>query len=262
MTTRVLRSEPLSAHRTAEVPVPATLPLQVTGLGLTLAGRALLTDVSFAVMRGSFSVILGPNGAGKSLLLRLCHGLLVPTAGRISWNGVTPERARISHAFVFQHPVLLRRSAAANIEYPLKVRRVPKAERQARVAEALRVAGMVHLARNAAQRLSGGEQQRLALARAWALRPEVLLLDEPSANLDPNSTVAVEQLIASMCHRGTTVIMTTHDLAQARRLADRVLLLHHGRVVEDGAATAFFSAPQSAEGRAFVSGQLLAGGIP
>lgn len=235
-----------------------TLPLSVEGLGYQAGGRELLAGVSFTVEAGTFNVVLGPNGAGKSLLLRLCHGLINPHGGRIDWHGLPPTRARAYHAMVFQRPVVLRRSVVANVDYPMAIRHVPRAARRQAVQEALEVTGLTHLARMPATRLSGGEQQRLAIARAWVLQPEVLLLDEPAANLDPRSTLAVEMLTNKMCMQGTTVIMTTHDLAQARRLGRRVLFLSRGRLVEDAPAPAFFARPQSAAAQAFLEGKLLA----
>lgn len=235
-----------------------TLPLSVDRLCYRADGRELLSAVSFAVQADTFNVILGPNGAGKSLLLRLCHGLLRPSSGRISWRGLSPAQARARHAMVFQHPVVLRRSVAANVYYPLAVRHVPRSERRDRVREALEVTNLAHLAHAPATRLSGGEQQRLALARAWALRPEVVLLDEPSANLDPRATLDLETLVNTMRTRGTAVIMTTHDLAQARRLSERVLFLNRGQLLEDAAARDFFIRPASPEAQAFLAGELLA----
>ncbi len=235
-----------------------TLPLSVEGLGYRAGGRNLLSEVSFVVQAGTSNIILGPNGAGKSLLLRLCHGLLRPHHGRIAWRDLSPARARVHHAMVFQHPVLLRRSVAANVDYPMAIRRLPRAERRRRVQQALEVTDLARLARSPAARLSGGEQQRLAIARAWVLRPEALLLDEPTANLDPRSTLAVETLISTMRAQGTTVIMTTHDLAQARRLGERVLFLNRGTLVEDAAAPDFFVRPESRDAQAFLEGKLLA----
>lgn len=233
-----------------------TLPLEVHSLGYRAGGRSLLQHVSFAVAAGTFNVILGPNGAGKSLLLRLCHGLLRPGEGTIDWNGLAPEAARRHHAMVFQHPVLLRRTVAANVAYPLAVRGMRRGARRRRVAEALAATGLADLARAPATRLSGGERQRLAIARAWALRSEVLLLDEPTANLDPRATGAIEELVEGLHARGTTILMTTHDLPQARRHAQRVLFLDGGRLVEDAPAEGFFERPASAAARAFLAGKL------
>jgi tungstate transport system ATP-binding protein len=196
-----------------------TLPLSVCGLCYRASGRELLVDVSFTIQPGTLNVILGPNGAGKSLLLRLCHGLLAPQDGRIDWHGLTPGQARAHHAMVLQHPVVLQRSVAANVDYPIAIRHLPRRARRQRVREALEVTGLQDLAKMPATRLSGGEQQRMAIARAWVLQPEALLLDEPCASLDPYSTAAIERLIDSLRQRGATIIMTTHDLAQARRRA-------------------------------------------
>ncbi|TAL87895.1 MAG: ATP-binding cassette domain-containing protein [Rhodanobacter sp.] len=251
-------ADPLNSTIGADTRLTRTLPLSVEGLDYRAGGRDLLTGVSFVVRAGSFNIILGPNGAGKSLLLRLCHGLLRPCSGRVAWHGLTPAQARVHHAMVFQHPILLRRTVAANVEYPMAVRHLPRVERRHLLQEALEATNLKHLARSPATRLSGGEQQRVAIARAWVLRPEVLLLDEPTANLDPRSTLAVENLIAAMHQRGTTVIMATHDLAQARRHAGRVLFLNRGRLIEDAPAQRFFARPGSRDAQAFLEGKLLA----
>lgn len=230
------------------------LPLQVSHLAFEADGTRLLDNVSFTLQAGRRAVLLGPNGAGKSLLLRLCHGLLRPTSGEIRW--AIEGRAR-RQAMVFQRPVMLRRSAIGNITHALAVRGVPRGERAARAEAALALAGLTGLARRPARVLSGGEQQRLALARAWTAGPEILFLDEPTASLDPTATRAIETLIEGFHAAGTTIVMATHDMAQARRIADEILFVHKGRLIERGDADAFFNAPQSEEGRAFVAGELL-----
>ena len=235
----------------------AILPLVVRDLCYEIGGKRLLDNISFRTDAGPRTVVLGPNGAGKSLLLRLCHGLLQPSAGTITWAGAAPETARRCQAMVFQRPVLLRRSTAANITYVLRLQGIPRRQRRSMLLETLEQAGLLSLATRPARVLSGGEQQRLALARAWALKPQVLFLDEPTASLDPAATQAVEALLDHIHHSGTKVIMTTHDLGQARRLADEVLCLHHGRLVEYAPAPTFFSNPQSKEAAAFLEGKLL-----
>ncbi len=235
---------------------PDLLPLRVSELSYAVKGAPLLDRVSFTLDRGSRTVILGPNGAGKSLLLRLCHGLLSPTLGRVDWNdggGCGPGR----HAMVFQRPVMLRRSVAANVEYAVGCHGLAGAARQQRVEEALLLGGLTALGGQPARVLSGGEQQRLAIVRAWACRPSVLFLDEPTANLDPAATGIVERLIAGIDASGTKIVMTTHDLGQARRLAGDVLFLYRGRLLERGPAEAFFTGPATAEARAFIAGGLL-----
>lgn len=233
------------------------LPLRLTSVTFQARGQTLIDGISADLQAAGRSLILGPNGAGKSLLLRLCHGLLRPTAGRIDWAGGNGERVRRRQAMVFQDPVLLRRSAAANIRYPLHLRGTPRGERQAAVDEALARAGLTAVADRPARVLSGGEQQRLAIARAWVTRPEVLFLDEPTSNLDPAATRAIEELILAVARAGTKIVMTTHDLGQARRLADEILFLHHGRLLERTPAADFFAAPRTAEAAAFLKGDLL-----
>ncbi|MFQ5956072.1 MAG: ATP-binding cassette domain-containing protein, partial [Kiloniellales bacterium] len=219
------------------------LPLRLDRVGFAAGGQALIREVTLELGPGPRTLVVGPNGAGKSLLLRLCHGLLRPSAGRITWGGDAAGEAARRQAMVFQRPVLLRRSAAANVRYALALSKVPRGQRAAIVADALAMAGLGALAGRPARVLSGGEQQRLALARAWALGPEVLFLDEPTASLDPAATRAVEEVIRRIAGAGSKIVMTTHDLGQARRLADEVVFLHAGRVVDHAPAPAFFERP-------------------
>jgi tungstate transport system ATP-binding protein len=251
-----IRDEPVSAPPPRADHGP--LPLRLDRVSFEAGGQRLIDDLSLMLEAGTRTLVLGPNGAGKSLLLRLCHGLLRPTAGTIRWARDDPARLRREQAFVFQRPVLLRRSAAANVAYALAVGGVPRAERGERVHAALEQVGLVHLADRPARVLSGGEQQRLALARAWALEPKVLFLDEPTANLDPAATRAIEAFIAAMHARGVKIIMTTHDLGQARRHADEIVFLHKGRLVEHTEAARFFARPDTPEARTFAAGELLA----
>lgn len=229
------------------------LPLRAEGLGFSAGGIAILSDVSLTLEPGAPSIIVGPNGAGKSVLLRLLHGLLVPSAGRVLWAGDAARR----QAMVFQRPVLLRRSVLANAVYPLKLAGIAAAEREPRARAALELVGLAPLADRPARRLSGGEQQRLALARAAALSPEVLFLDEPCASLDPAATRAVEEIVGQLAARGTKIVMTTHDLGQARRLAGEVLFLNRGRLREQTPSVAFFNQPATPEAAAFLRGELV-----
>jgi tungstate transport system ATP-binding protein len=239
---------------------PAILPLRLEAVSYVAGGEALVEEVSLAIGAGPRTVLLGPNGAGKSLLLRLCHGLIRPTTGKVTWlgNGAARNGAFVRHrqAMVFQRPVMLRRSALGNVEYALKLGGWGRAARRVRAVEMLARTGLSALAERPARSLSGGEQQRLALARAWAIEPEVLFLDEPTANLDPAAVKAVEEIIAAIHAAGTKIVMTTHDLAQARRLADEILFLHRGRIAERRPAAEFFAAPSTEAARAFVEGRL------
>jgi tungstate transport system ATP-binding protein len=211
----------------------------------------VLGPLSLEIEAGPSTIILGANGAGKSVLMRLMHGLLVPSTGRVSWSGA---EARRKQAMVFQRPVMLRRSAIRNVLYALDTAGVEDSERVAK--EALAEVGLSHVAHRPARMLSGGEQQRLALARAWALHPEVLFLDEPTASLDPTATREIEAVIRAFDAAGTKVVMATHNLGQARRLGDEVIYLHQGRVVERASVETFFTQPATAEAAAFIKGEL------
>jgi tungstate transport system ATP-binding protein len=234
------------------------LPLVVDRLGFAAGGQTLLADVSWTLRRGSTGVIIGPNGAGKSLLLRLCHGLISPSAGRIEWaraGGITGTVKR--HAMVFQRPVMLRRSARANMLHALAAIGQDRPTREARADAVLARFGLMDLAARPARLMSGGEQQRLAIARAFALSPEVIFLDEPCSHLDPGATRQVEEMLRTLIAEGVTLVMTSHDLGQARRLASEILFLNRGRLVEQGPAAAFFESPQTPEAIAFLKGDLL-----
>ncbi len=239
---------------------PGILPLRLDSVCFEAGGRRLIDGISMELRGGSRTLVLGPNGAGKSLLLRLCHGLIEPSHGSITWAGPGAGNGagEIKHrqAMVFQRPVMLRRSAAANIDYALALRGLGRGERRERVGEVLEKTGLKDLASRPARVLSGGEQQRLALARAWALRPEVLFLDEPTANLDPAASRAVERIIDAIHRGGTKIVMTTHDLGQARRLADEVLFIHGGRLIERADAGQFFEKPRNPAADAFMRGEL------
>ncbi len=236
---------------------PAILPLELRELTFEAGNKRLIKTVSCRFEPGLRTVVIGPNGAGKSLLLRLCHGLIAPTSGAVVWHGPGGADPSRQQAMVFQRPMMLRRSVAANVDYALAIRGVPRAERRERVDEALGHTGLRRLAASPARVLSFGEQQKLALARAWALRPQVLFLDEPTANLDPAATYAVERTIQDIHDAGTRVIMTTHDLGQARRIADEVLFMYRGRLKEKAPAEAFFNGPENDLAGAFLRGELL-----
>lgn len=239
---------------------PASLlPLRLDKVCFEAGGQRLINEISLEFTPGAPTLILGPNGAGKSLLLRLCHGLLQPSSGLVQWQGSAAQNQdmlRFAQAMVFQKPVLLRRSALANVEFPLKLRGLSGTTRRAKAMAALEHVGLAMLAERPARVLSGGEQQRLALGRAWALEPQILFLDEPTAALDPNATRQVEEIIAGIAQGGTKIVMTTHDLGQARRLAADVIFLHRGKLAERSPAPDFFTHPRSEAAQAFLSGNL------
>jgi tungstate transport system ATP-binding protein len=234
----------------------ADLPIELEQVSCTIAGVSILEQISLSLDAGQPTVLVGPNGAGKTTLLRLCMGLMRPSSGHIAFGGRrdAPSERR---AIVFQRPVMLRRSAMGNLRYALAAAGVPRAVRRDRADALLTMVGLSDRAERPARKLSGGEQQRLALARALAKDPQVLLLDEPTASLDPAATKAVEDLIRDIAGRGNKVVMATHDLGEARRLAGEIVLMHRGRVVETGDPATFFSAPKTAEAARFIAGELL-----
>jgi tungstate transport system ATP-binding protein len=239
------------------VRAPASdLPIQFSGVGILAGGVTILDGVSINFTAGAPTVLIGPNGSGKTTLLRAAMGLILPSRGRITWGGreVSPPTRR---AIMFQRPVMLRRSAAANIRYALAAAGVAHAERQQRLAELLSLVGLEALAGRPARQLSGGEQQRLSLARALARDPAVLFLDEPTASLDPAATKAIEDLVRAISARGIKVVMATHDLGEAKRLAGEIVLLHRGSIVESGPTDGFFATPTTEEARKFIAGELL-----
>jgi tungstate transport system ATP-binding protein len=231
------------------------LPLVLERVGYAAGGVRIIEDLSLTVAAGAPTIVLGPNGAGKSVLLRLCHGLFEPSTGRIRTGNAPPTAERT--ALVFQRPVMLRRSALANVTFALARAGVAFARRRERGSELLARVGLAHLAARPARKLSGGEQQRVALARAWARAPQILFLDEPTANLDPAATRAVEEIVREIAAAGVKIVMATHDLGQARRLAGDVVFLHAGRLIEHTPAERFFRAPDSREATAFLQGELL-----
>jgi len=236
--------------------VAAILPLALKDLSFAAGGRTIIDRVSLEIAAGPSTIILGANGAGKSVLMRLMHGLLAPSSGAVLWREQGAKTLRRRQAMVFQRPVMLRRSALANVVYALRAAGTARDECEAQAIEALDSVGLRHRATSPARVLSGGEQQRLALARAWALHPEVLFLDEPTASLDPSATREIETVIKAFDAAGTKVVMATHNLAQARRLGDEVIYLHAGRVIERAPVDEFLARPATIEAAAFIRGEL------
>ena len=239
--------------------VGALLPIAAKNLCVSRGGRAILNNVDFVVSDAPVTtVVLGPNGAGKSLLIRILAGLAGADSGELTWGGLAPNRARMARiGFVFQRPIHLRRSVLANIVYALGVSGVRKDSQLTRARSALSAAGLEHLADVPARVLSGGEQQRLAIARAFACQPELLILDEPTSSLDPASTAHIEDMLRTIRAAGTPVLMVTHDIAQARRLGDEIVFMHRGCILERAHATRFFNQPQTKQATAFIKGEIV-----
>ena len=232
------------------------LPLVLDDVSLQAGATAILNRLSLTITPGAPTLIVGPNGAGKTTLLRLCMGLAAPSTGRVTWGG-RADRTPLRRAILFQRPVMLRRTAAANVAYALAQAGTPHKQRAQRVTALLDRVGLSDLAQRPARRLSGGEQQRLALARALARDPEILLLDEPTANLDPAATRSVEEIVLMAAQSGIKIVMASHDLGQVRRLAGDVVFLVRGALCEQGKAGEFLDHPTTPEAAAFLRGDLV-----
>jgi tungstate transport system ATP-binding protein len=233
---------------------PGSRLIGLDRVGYRVAQTAILHDVSLVIPAGAPTMLLGPNGAGKSSLLKLLMGLISPTSGRIA-SCAGPAFEPLRTGFVFQRPVMLRRSTSANIAYALGAAGYPATG--SAIQELLERVSLAHLHARPARHLSSGEQQRLAIARALARRPNLLLLDEPTASLDPASTKCVEDIVAEVSRSGVKVVMATHDLGQARRLGGDVILLVAGRVAERAETADFFQQPRTDAGRRFLAGDLV-----
>lgn len=236
-------------------PPPSGSPLALEDVVLTRSGTRLIDGLDLSVPASGITVIMGPNGAGKSLMLRMFAGLIVPDRGHVRYPHGTCVPQDL--ALVFQKPVMLRRSVRANMAHALRIHGVARRARAPRIDKWLAIAGLSELADRPARVLSGGEQQRLALARALATAPRFLLLDEPAANLDPHNAAMIETIVRRIAGEGVGVLLVTHDRAQAERLADEIRFVHRGRLVEAAPARRFFSNPRSVEAQAYLSGELV-----
>ncbi len=228
--------------------------LQLENVTYSVDGTPLLHSVDLTQNRKGIKAILGPNGAGKTLLLSLIHGLILPDTGHVTWGGCPAHKTKVTRGFVFQNPIVLRRSVRANLAYPLKS--LGRAAQQDAIAKMLELSHLSHLADQPAACLSGGEAQRMAVARALITNPETLLLDEPCSNLDPASTKLIESMILDFVTKGGNVFISTHDLKQAKRLADVVLFLDKGHLLEYHSAKDFFTAPTTAKAQDYLNGVL------
>ncbi|KIN70155.1 Cell division ATP-binding protein FtsE [Sulfitobacter noctilucicola] len=233
-------------------------PMSVTLQDVVLKrrGTRILGPVNLKLEDKGFTIVLGPNGAGKTSLLKVLHGVERLSGGSVRWS-VTPVQAREAQAYVFQKPIMLRRSVRQNLAFPLQLLKVRRSEIALRVSDWAGRIGLADALDRPATLLSGGEQQKLALARALIRDPQVLFLDEPCANLDGRSTREIETLLHTSFDAGTRIIMTTHDLGQARRLASDVIFLLNGTVREQADAPSFFAAQRSDEARAFLNGDII-----
>lgn len=235
---------------------PSILPLKLTDIEVSRRGKRLLGPLSWTLEGSGITIVIGPNGSGKTTFLRAMHGLEHLSSGTRHWS-VDNAQAHGAQSFVFQAPILLRRSVRDNIAYPLLLRGTPRADARRAAEDWAERVGLGAALGRPATVLSGGEKQKLALARAMVSAPQVVFLDEPCANLDGSATQAIETILQAACAAGTRIVMSTHDLGQARRLAHEVVFLHAGRLIEATPAEAFFAAPTSAQAAAFLKGELV-----
>lgn len=236
--------------------VSTILPLTMTGAVVKRRGKTLLGPVDLTISAGDFTIILGPNGAGKTTLLRALHGLEKLAAGDVRWQ-VPVFDARPKQAFVFQSPIMMRRSVRENLAYPLILHGTARAEARKKAEIWAAKIGLGAALDQQAPLLSGGEKQKLALARALIRSPEVLFLDEPCANLDGRSTREIEAILKDAQAEGTRILMSTHDIGQGRRLASNVVFLMGGKIIESGPAAEFFGAPKTRQAIALLKGDIV-----
>jgi tungstate transport system ATP-binding protein len=236
--------------------VTPILPLKMSGAVVKRRGKTLLGPVDMTVAAQGFTIVMGPNGAGKTTLLRTLHGLERLSAGQIEWQ-VPLAAAQMRQAFVFQTPIMMRRSVRENIAYPLLVEGQSKSKAYARADEWAKRVGLGAALDQPAPQLSGGEKQKLALARALIRDPQIIFLDEPCANLDGRSMREIEAILKDAQSNGTRILMATHDIGQARRLADDIVFLMHGNIIETAPAKDFFAGPTTQQAKALLQGDIV-----
>ena len=236
--------------------VSTLFPLVVDGATVRRRGKVLVGPIDLTLSAQGVTILIGPNGAGKTSFLRMLHGIARLAEGSVTWACDATE-ARSRQAFVFQQPVMMRRSVLGNLTYPLRLAGVPRAQSRVQAAQAATDVGLDNMLDRPAHFLSGGERQKLALARALITRPDVMFLDEPCSSLDGRATREIETILMQAASAGTRLIMSTHDMGQARRLATEVLFLLNGKLHETGPAAQFFAGPSTDPARAFLNGDIV-----
>jgi len=232
------------------------LPLSMNNVSYSTHGTTLIRNFSLEINKPGVSVILGHNGAGKSLLLKLLHGVIHPSSGVVRWDQHAPHINQYWRTYLLQRPTFFNQSIEFNIEFVLRIAGIQKSKHKQRCQDALDACGLTHLRQRNTSSLSGGELQKVSLARAWVLHPSVILLDEPTVALDPPSVISFEKIIKQFESSGTKIIMTTHDLTQANRLANEVIFIDKGEMIEQSDAGSFFAGPSSNQAQRFISGEL------
>lgn len=236
--------------------VDTILPLELNGVVAKVRGKTLVGPVDLTIGTDGFTILMGPNGSGKTTLLRLMHGLQRVSQGHVTWNAPEAE-VRARQAYVFQTPIMMRRRVVDSIAFALTLHGTPKVDARERATVWAKQIGLGHALQRPAPVLSGGEKQKLSLARALIRKPDILFLDEPCANLDGRATREIETILQEAQKTGTRIVMATHDMGQARRLATDVVFMHGGKVREATPASDFFANPQTPEAAAFIKGDIV-----
>lgn len=236
--------------------VTPILPLDLSGASVKRRGKTILGPLDIRISESGFTIILGPNGAGKTTLLRALHGLEKLSTGSATWQVPLPV-AQPRQAFVFQSPIIMRRTVRDNLAYPLVLHGTAKAAARAEADRWAANIGLGDFLDQSAPNLSGGEKQKLALARALIRKPDILFLDEPCANLDGRATREIETILKEAQDRGTRILMSTHNIGQAKRLATDVVFLMGGKIVEAAPAAQFFETPSTPQATALLNGDIV-----
>ncbi len=231
------------------------LPLKLKKITYKLNNNLILNNISLEIEKGKPKIILGSNGAGKTTLMRMCHGLIQPSSGQIQWQGNINQNKFRNQSMVFQRPIMLKRSVKKNLEYVLKIHNTPRNKILTLIDEILDLVNLKNQLNFPAYSLSNGEQQKLAIARSWLLKPEVLFLDEPTASLDPSSTQSLEEIIKTIVNSGSQIIMSTHNLAQAKRIEGEIIFLSKGEIIKHSSNEIFFKESKNKEIMSFLNNE-------
>ena len=231
-------------------------PLRVTDVKINIKSKRLIGPINLEIEQNGISILLGANGSGKTTLLEALHGLRKLSSGKVEWN-ISNSQAAAEQAFVFQSPIMLRRTVAENLAFPLKVRRLSKLTTTTEVMMWTKKIGLEDKIKQQAVLLSGGEMQAIAVARALITKPKMLFLDEPTASLDGATKKAIEDILISASSNGTKILMSTHDLGQAKRLAKDIIFLHNGIVEAHCSKEKFLAEPPSKAAKQFLAGDIV-----
>jgi len=234
----------------------SVLPFSMRSATAKTGSKILVGPIDLTIGQKGLTIVMGPNGSGKTTLLRLMHGLHRLASGEIQWN-LPAQITRERQAYVFQNPIMMRRSVVDCIAFPLILHGLGRKAARQKASEWACRFGMANMLDRAAPDLSGGEKQKLSLVRALIRKPDILFLDEPCANLDGRSIREIEKILLDVKAQGTRIVMATHDMGQAKRLASEVVFMLNGKIHEIGPAKPFFNHPKTAEAAGFINGEIV-----